>query len=704
MTATMAATDTLLDPSKTDADVMNVTVTGATSITTVNIETINLDYTVAAQDFTAANTATTAYNVSGAVAGTLSTPTSGATITLNDYGRVLTVEGLVLTGTAALGSAESLSIAVSGATHGATAAAQTGVDIDGTDANALETLNIASSGAAANAMTLTVENTETIGKVVATGSADLTVRVAEALVDGVTIDGSASTGEVNLSFDTDSDITTNAANWTGVDNVIYRDDDATAQAATLNSVVSGQNIEIANSVAVLTVTAQGATYAALANAGSLQLNGTSTTAGVTVATYNAQNMKTLNLASEGLASSTATTAPNTISNLDGDFTSIVITGDTSLTITDLDIEAVQTATTATTARAVTVDASAMTGNAFASITASADAKVSYSITGTGKNDTLVANNSGSTLNGGEGVDTLTGGNGVDTASGGLGNDHIDASYGADVLTGGGGNDTYDIDAAAVAATAEVTDLRVTITGTPATAGTLVIKLHTGETMQVAVDGSATTAEVEAAMTAALKLTDATQAGLLSATDGTGEAVLTFSSTLGAIADATVMAQGVDGTFAASAIVGTATNKVTVTVAEATAGVTARDMATTITDFNVGDVLDVVGLSLTADGGYYEGDASAMVAATEYQVIVMTDTSHTSSVTAADEIDARYSGTDTDSQLFVYLDSTKGHAVMALDSNINVDTAATLNEIVEFTSLTNLTDVAAAFSADSFTLA
>jgi hypothetical protein len=43
MTATMAATDTLIDGSTTDVDVLNITGTGSTAITTVNIETVNLN-------------------------------------------------------------------------------------------------------------------------------------------------------------------------------------------------------------------------------------------------------------------------------------------------------------------------------------------------------------------------------------------------------------------------------------------------------------------------------------------------------------------------------------------------------------------------------------------------------------------------------------------------------------------------------------
>ena len=293
-----------------------------------------------------------------------------------------------------------------------------------------------------------------------------------------------------MSLDTNGNITTNAANWTGVDNIMLRDSaTAAANSSTLNGLKSDQNIVVQNSVTTLTPNLQGATFSTFKAGADLELNGTSTTAGVTVTTYNAQNVTGLDLVSTGLASSTSTTAANTISNLDGDFTTITITGDTSLAITDLDVEAVQTATAATTARAVVVDASAMTGNAFLSTTASADAKVSYTITGTANADTIVGNASGNTLNGLAGADTLTTGAGADTVDGGDGADQIDMSGGGDTLTGGAGNDTYDLDITDSAAVAQVGTLTITSDANAWDAGT---------TVTVTIDGVGATYMLSAA--------------------------------------------------------------------------------------------------------------------------------------------------------------------------------------------------------------
>jgi len=699
MSATMANTDTLLDPSSTDADVLNVTVTAATTITTSNIETVNISYAVADQTFTGSNIGTTAYNVSGAVAGKLATPASGATITLDGYTRVLELDALVLTGTTAAGSAETISIALSGATHGATAATQSGVAIDATGNDNLEILNVASNGAAANAFTLSTIDSETVGKVVTSGDQDLTIRFAEALLDGKTIDGTASTGEVNLSMATAGGITTNAANWSGVDNIVYRDADATAGAATLNSATSGQNVEVANSVTTLTVTTLGAAYSALADAASLQLNGSSTTAGVTVTTYDAQNAKALSLASEGLASSTAATAANTISNLDGDFTTITITGDTSLAITDLDIEAVETATT-TTARAVVVDASAMTGNAFLSTTASADAKVSYTITGTLGADTIVANNSGSTLNGGAGADTLTGGNGVDTISGGAGADHIDASFGADKLTGGDGADTYDLNAFASAAVAETQTITAT-EGSTAEAGadTTFLMNVNGELISFAHDTTAATTVTKQAdeAEAALKLSNGFLNGDFTIGQAAGVLTLTFDSDLGDIADITFFELGDDSSTAArTELTGNATNGTTFTSADGNTGNAGMDVASTITDFAAGDIIDVAG-ALTSAGAYHEGTAAT--AAAGDSVIVLSSAAYATATAATNAIDIATTGDD---GIVVYLNSASGVAEVVYDADTDDATNGNVSNVLyTLENITNLTDLAAAFTADSF---
>ncbi len=702
MTATMAATDTLLDGSTTDNDVLNVTLTGATTITTMNIETINLSYVVAAADFTGANTGTTTYNVSGAVAGVLSTPASAATIALNDYDRVLTVEGLTLTGTTAAGSAESVSISLSGASYGTTAATQTGVTIDGTDGEQLETLNIASNGSSANSFALAFQNTETVGTYTITGAQDLTMRVADAKVSGATINATGNTGTVAISLDTGADITVNAANWTGVDNIVLRDSDTTAGAATLNSTASGQNVVVANSVSTLTVAATGATYTAPAAAASLELNGTSTTAGVTVTTYAVQNAATLNLSSLGLASSTSTTAANTISNLDGDFTTINITGDTSLRITDLDIEAVQTATTATTARAVVLDASAMTGNAFVNITASADSKVSYSITGTAGADTIVMNASGGTVIAGAGNDAVTSGTGADTVNLGAGTDSYVVSFGADTLTLGAGIDTVDINASGSDASAQSS------TFTNLATYTHVGTVHDDITIVVngiAFSHTVTAGADVAADAAATQIAGALRSAILNATGVTlsVDAVDTDLLVLTGAADGTAFT--VSASFVDDSAAG---DPSAAFVISTTAGAAAGDVATTITDFAAGDIIDTVGLTTLGTGGYVEGLANVSNVTT-HGVIVITDASYATVAAAEDAVQARTAVVANDvatttAGIVVFLNSTTGTAQAFLDNDIDTDAGlADSTVLFTFSNITNLTDLASIMSADSFVI-
>jgi hypothetical protein len=704
ITATMAAGDTLLDTSSTDADVLNVTLTGNAAITTVNIETINLSYAVAAADFAATNTGTTAYNVSGAVAGVLSTPTAGAEITLTDFGRVLTIEGLTLTGTAALGSAESLSITLDGATYGATAASQTGIEIDGTDANALETLTLTSSGDTANTVALTFENTETVGTYTIAGDQDITVRAPVAKVTGAAVNGTTNTGNVALSLDTNGNITVNASNFTAVDDIVLRDSVAGANNATLNSLASGQDVVVTSAVGTLTPTITGATFSAFGAASDLDLNGSSATAGVTVTTLNGQNTTALNLVSQGLASSTSTTAANTISNLDGDYSTITITGDTSLAITDLDIEAVQTATTATTARAVTVDASAMTGNAFLSTSASADSKVSYTITGTLGADTLVANNSGSTLNGGAGNDVLTGGNGTDAITGGAGTDHIDVSYGtADTATGGAGNDTYDINAIEVAAVARV----VTINAEGVTGATIVSSGTDSITLTVnGINYTTVSAGGTAHDTNLLHKFTAAHKDAILAQHG-----VTLVDTNASAADGFKLTGKADGTsFTADMSHGDGGTIDAITEVVATAGSALGDVSTTISDFAAGDILDIDGITKNGSakvdgaGGYYEGDLTAgFTDGTDYDVLVLTGASYVDFGGAEAAVAGAHSA-ETDDCVIVYLNSTTGTAEMLFDVDLGADNDVDAADLIAtFSNITNLTDLGAAFSSDTFVI-
>jgi hypothetical protein len=442
----------------------------------------------------------------------------------------------------------------------------------------------------------------------------------------------------------------------------------------------------------LTPSLQGATFSTFKSGADLELNGSSTTAGVTVTTYNGQNVTGLDIQSLGLASSTSTTAANTISNLDGDFSTITITGDTSIAITDLDIEAVQTATTATTARAVVVDASSMTGNAFLSTTAGTDSKVSYTITGTLGADTLVANNSGNTLHGGLSADTLTTGTGTDTVTGGAGADHIDVSAGADTLTGGAGADTYDVNSTDVTAVAQVNTLTITSDDDDWAAG---------DTMTITIDSVAavytlTQADVSAAenSTAASNDSDAIADSLTNFINSNFSQVAATANTGNAhVIDVTAVTAGTSFTLAAADSEATQTANV-VAAATATVNVAGSDINSTITDFAAGDILDLDGIITVATISYLEGAVSAQ---SSENVVVYTGAAY-ANITA---LELAYDTVATDDTEFVgvFLNDTLGYAQVFYDNDANTQGGEEL--LMNLTSVTNLVDLAAAVTSDSF---
>jgi hypothetical protein len=694
ITATMQANDTLLDTSGTDADVMNITVTGdMNKMTAVDIETVNV--TFAAGSAAAARltnfTGTDTVNITGSIAGTLE-DSGAATVAISDYGRTLTVDVDSLAGTAAAGNAEAATMSVSGVTFGSTAATQTTIALtvqgaaDATD-GVLETLNIASEGTAANTFALSTDADMTLSTINLSGAQAATVRVAETDVSGNTIVGTGD-GAKRLSLDADSTGATpiNAANWSGLDAIEIRDSVTTSatDAVLINSAADGTELVIKNSVGTTELNVQGAAYTGLKESVTLELNGSSTTAGVTVGAFgsgsNGQNIKALNIESLGLDSSTSTTAANTISSLVGDYTTITVTGDTSVAVTSAAIEAVQTAST-TTARAVTIDASAMTGNAYAQFTAADDAKVSYTMIGTINADLLVANESGSSLTGGAGND---------------------------VLTGGAGNDTYDVEVTAAAASAQVTSFTnlATYTHSGVVADTLTITIN-GQAFTHQINNGGGTADIAAAASATQAIA-ALKATVLNATGVT----LTVDGTDTDLVIGTGAADGTAFTMTAAFVDDSATGdpSAAITVATTADGQTALDAATTITDFAAGDIIDTVTLSSLVATGYFEGataDISASTTAAASAINVLT-TEYTSAELAEDAVAAEYASiVGADDGIFIFYNSTTGVAEAYYDIDLENDPSANaltdINQILTFSNITNTTDLAAAFSSDSFVI-
>jgi Ca2+-binding RTX toxin-like protein len=140
-------------------------------------------------------------------------------------------------------------------------------------------------------------------------------------------------------------------------------------------------------------------------------------------------------------------------------------------------------TTAVTTSTTKIDGSGMTGvfKAYAS-------SVGTEMSGGTKGDTLTGGNGADIIDGNDGNDTLTGGAGNDTINGGAGDDTIAGSGGLDILTGGAGNDTFHITTAATQTTATAKDTIKDFDGGTATTAVDKIEFDLSELVALEDDG------------------------------------------------------------------------------------------------------------------------------------------------------------------------------------------------------------------------
>jgi hypothetical protein len=549
----------------------------------------------------------------------------------------------------------------------------------------LETLNITSGGTAANDFALDVSDVDVVLDTTnLLGANDLTVRVTHAGVTGTTVVGSANTANTTVMIDRTGATTTdtNVHNFSGIDNITVKDSAAPAVGGDGGDMIglkSGQTVTLADDFNTTVLTVTPATYTSMADSLTVALDNETAATNTDVASLNVQNTKTLNIISDGHGASVSTNAAtvNLLDALVGDATTVTVTGDTALNL-DANIDAVQTATTATTARAVTVDASGMTGTAFLDFAADANAKVSYNVTGSANADTIVMNASGGIANGGAGADVITTGAGAETVDGGAGKDHIDTSYGADSITGGSDADTYDVDAVAAAAVQEVNTIVLTAVGSAADDFTVTIdgvvyaEVATGT---IDTDGAKfvtdNAAEIQVAHNVAVTYTANTDTLTLTGkADGTN-----FTAT---------SQHNNGGTYAA------------LTVGDTTVASLALDMDTTITDFAAGDVIDVDGFTTSATTVYHEGTA-ANVATTD-TAIVLTGASYANVAAAEDAYNAAGGNID---GVVAFFNNTTGTAQMFRDNDLDTDgNLADTSVFLTFSNITSLSTLASAFSSDS----
>jgi hypothetical protein len=688
--ASIQAADTLLDASTTDTDVLNITSTAAmNAMTSVNIETANVTMASGTPTAVFTNfTGLTTVNVTGTVAGTV-TDAGTAAVNLDGYTRIATInDSTGLGGTAAAGTAETMNVTVSGTSYGSTAATQSGVTLTAINTGAnetLETLNITSGGTAANDFALDVSDVDVVLDTTnLLGANDLTVRVTHAGVTGTTVVGSANTANTTVMIDRTGATTTdtNVHNFSGIDNITVKDSAAPAVGGDGGDMIglkSGQTVTLADDFNTTVLTVTPATYTSMADSLTVALDNETAATNTDVASLNVQNTKTLNIISDGHGASVSTNAAtvNLLDALVGDATTVTVTGDTALNL-DANIDAVQTATTATTARAVTVDASGMTGTAFLDFAADANAKVSYNVTGSANADTIVMNASGGIANGGAGADVITTGAGAETVDGGAGKDHIDTSYGADSITGGSDADTYDVDAVAAAAVQEVNTIVLTAVGSAA------------DDFTVTIDGV-----VYAEVATGTIDTD----GAKFVTDNAAEIQVAHdvAVTYTAASDTLTLTGKADGTnFTATSQHNNGGTYAALTVGDTTVASLALDMDTTITDFAAGDVIDVDGFTTSATTVYHEGTA-ANVATTD-TAIVLTGASYANVAAAEDAYNAAGGNID---GVVAFFNNTTGTAQMFRDNDLDTDgNLADTSVFLTFSNITSLSTLASAFSSDS----
>jgi hypothetical protein len=582
---TLGATDILVDGSTTDTDVLNVEASATTgTFTAANIETINFTAAAGTPILDMTNVSgTTAIKVTGNVNSSIeeiNTQSKQPEITVENYGRILTINAEQLSGTAALSTAETINVTLSGATHGSSAATRTNVTLTAdAGTGTLETLNITSGGSAANAFTLDATNANvTMSTVNFLGAQDLTTRTTHAEVTGLTLDASGSTATSN-SIRVDKAGTTTAATnanlWSGFDDILMVDSTAPAvggDSASLTGLKSGQQVTLGDDFNATTLAFSGVSGSS--DSATLVMDNETASTDLDVASVDIQNVESITINSSGNVT-TSTTVQNLLDDFTGDATTITVTGETSLNL-DLNIDAPSSGS-----RSVTVDASANT--AFVDIAGATQASVSYSMTGTAGNDTLTLNNSGGTLNGGAGNDTLVGGSGNDTITTGDGTNSVTMSAGTDTITVGAGVDTLTVGAAAVTAAAQVT----TIQPLGMDSGTLIVTVN-GQLYQEAYATSAdATAAAFVASNAAAILAD-TGVTVVKTADGADD-ILTFTGAAAGTAFVT------SNSYSDASVPESGT---TITIA-GVAGVTTN---TTVSGFSTGSTDDIIAIGVAAVNG------------------------------------------------------------------------------------------------------
>ena len=482
-TGTLGASDVITDPSTTDNDVLNVTVSNyvaATTPTIINIETVNvtgefastglaltnvngtkdlnLSTNVVTGTATVSNAATTkvnninagdnisTLNVSTLASGTVDNVTvnagSAGTVNItggagNDKYTLNSVANSTAISVSGLAGTDDVTVNFVGGNNGFTVANAAPATGD------IETLTLDSS-TAANIVTLGNANqlsaTNSGNKVLLTGDQDITISGDLDAISSAAVGTNVTVEDTNTGVSTFSA----TAQTTAANAFINRADfdiiDLTVAAGDLtvnqNSTIKLSADETAAAVRTYNIDDSAGTFAVNGQTGTLNIDinanqsTNALTSGAQVATLQLDSSS--GTAKTIFALDTATSPATTTAS---------ITGNTDLTIT-----------TWTNAANDVLSAGSFTGN----LTVGNTANVAGTIVGGSGNDSITVGAATFTILGGAGDDTITGNTGADTINGDAGNDTIIGGLGTDTLTGGDGVDTFIFETGGLGAAASAT--------------------------------------------------------------------------------------------------------------------------------------------------------------------------------------------------------------------------------------------------------
>jgi S-layer protein len=377
---------------------------------------------------------------------------SAASLTLSSYDKVASVTANDLSG-----KSDAATLILNGA------GTKSGLTLGATAAGALETLNIESSGSAANTVTLAAAGgLNAINKHVLTGTQDLTIKVASAVISGQTVDVSGYSQSLTLDVDRNT-ATTAATNLTNApaSNIVVRDSTAGGDALVLTNVVDGANVTVATAFAgASSISVKGA---GTNSANTLTLTIDNTTDNTDTDVNGAANLSIASVETLGIVSSGGTATGNAIQQLNVSSGSTVnVSGDTKLAlgltaaseVAAVNIEGAgkhtfdfNGASTYDEGKNLAVDASKATSDVTIDVSdftgTAGGATETVTVTGGAGGDTITAHagaNAASVIDGGAGKDTISSGTNVKaTITTGADIDTVSLTN----ATGGGGSNITD---------------------------------------------------------------------------------------------------------------------------------------------------------------------------------------------------------------------------------------------------------------------